>query len=682
MILSYFKMKLCIVLQIAALFGLGVAQLTPQERAAKLLSMMDINDKISMVHGTPSLPYVGNTPVNPSLNIPALTLEDGPQGVADGTLNVTCWPSALTVVASWDPNVIYRYGEAMATEQKMKGTNVMLGPMINIARVPMGGRNFESYGEDPYLTSTLVQSAIKGIQDEGVIACAKHFVDNNQEYNRTLTSANVGERAQWELYYPGFQAAVDAGVGSIMCSYNRVNNTYACENEQTLNQDLKGTMGFQGWVMSDWGATHSTSKAANAGLDQQMPDDSFFGQALLDAINNGEVPESRLDDMVTRILVPMFAIGLFDEPQPTGNLSAIVTSEMHNVLSRELAEAGTVLLKNSQNLLPIGAQVKSIAVLGDDGGSHPFYAGRGSGHVIAPYVITPFEGISKRAGPNISVSYAENSPISGAVQLAVSADLAIVFVGLNSAEGSDRVNLSLSWSDDALVAAVAAAQPNTIVVVHTPGAVLMPWIDSVSSVVCAFLPGQEDGNAIASILFGDVNPSGKLPLTFPMSEDEIPVNTVEQYPGINNEAEYSEELLVGYRWYDANSVEPLFPFGHGLSYTTFDYANPQITNNGNNVTLTFSVKNTGTVTGSEVAQVYLGFPKTAGEPPQVLRRFGKVELASGEVAQFTFNFEQKDFSIWDVESHDWLFIEGTYLFNIGSSSRDIRLNVSSNVSIE
>jgi len=354
------------VIHIAIVFcvlALAVAQNgdTPRQRAEKLLKQMSLNEKLAMVHGFDG-PYVGNVNANTRLNIPQLTLEDGPQGVADGVKLVTCWPSALTVVASWDLDLNYAYGEAMAAEQRLKGTNIMLGPMINIARVPMGGRNFESYGEDPYLASQMVAVSVQGIQSQGILACAKHYVDNNQEHDRFTVSENVPERAQWEIYYPGFISAVNAGVGSIMCAYNKINNTYACENNQTLNADLKGKMGFQGFVMSDWGATHSTIAAANNGLDMQMPDDSFFGENLLLSIQNGSVPVSRLNDMVVRILTPLFAIGVIDNP-PIGNLSVDVRSEDHNLLARKLSAAGTVLLKNENNILPIADSVTTIAVI-------------------------------------------------------------------------------------------------------------------------------------------------------------------------------------------------------------------------------------------------------------------------------------------------------------------------------
>jgi beta-glucosidase len=393
-------------------------------------------------------------------------------------------------------------------------------------------------------------------------------------------SENVPLRAQWEIYYPGFQAAVEAGVASIMCSYNRINNTYACENNQTLNTDLKGRMNYQGFIMSDWGATHSTEQAANNGLDMQMPDDSFFGQPLVDAVAAGNVTLERLDNMVFRILYSMFSVGIFDFPE-TGNLQTPALSPAHDLLARQLAEAANVLVKNDEGLLPIDTnKVTTIAVIGDDASTNAIAVGCGSGQVVLPYLVTPLQGIQNylaASGIQVQIQYAPSEPLDQAQAIAKAADIAVVFVGTFSCEGSDRVNLSLPNGQDGLVEGIASVQPNTAVVVHTPGAVLMPWVDQVSAILIAFLPGQEDGNAIAATLFGAVNPSGKLPVTFPLTDDQVPANTTVQYPGIDNEADYSEGILVGYRWWDALGLTPLWPFGHGISYTSFAYSALNVT---------------------------------------------------------------------------------------------------------
>jgi len=434
--------------------------------------------------------------------------------------------------------------------------------------------------------------------------------------------------------------------------------------------------------MSDWGATHSTINAANNGLDMEMPDDYWFGKRLREAITDGKVSVDRLNDMNVRILTSLFAVGLFDIPQPTGNLSVNAQSAEHVRLARELAEAGTVLLKNSAGLLPIyPLGLKNIAVIGDDANSSPFYAGYGSGHVNPPYVITPLQGIQNYVGDEVNVQFASNSSIPNAVALARASDIAIVFAGLTTSEGTDRSNLYMPGNQDATIAAVAAAQPNTIVVLHIAGPVLMPWVNAVSAIVCAFMPGQEDGNAIARILFGATNPSGKLPLTFPPSESEVPANLVIEYPGVDNEAYYFEALFVGYRWYDAKNVEPLFPFGHGLSYTTFLYRNLSISTISNSNTaanVTFIVENVGRITGRETPQLYVGFPASALEPPKLLKGFTKIELGPGEQRLVALPLQVRDVSVWSVENHQWQEVFGSFQVYVGSSSRDIRLTGSFN----
>lgn len=664
---------------LAVALASGMAD-TPRQRAARTLAQMTLDEKLSMVYGAKSN-YAGFVKGVPRLNIPPLVLQDGPQGVGDGARNVTCWPSALTVVASWDVDNMYRFAQGVAREERGKGVNIWLGPMVNIARVPFGGRNYESFGEDPYLSSQMVRSSIRGAQSQGVMATVKHWVNNNQEDNRFDVSANLpDDRTQWEIYYPAFKAAVDAGVASVMCSYNRINDTWACENDRTINQDLKGSMGFQGFVMSDWGATHSTVQSANSGLDMQMPDATYFGDALAKAIASRQVPVARLDDMVLRILTAMYMVGIMDTPQ-TGDLNADVRTREHTELARRLSEHSTVLLKNDRGILPIDAtRLRTIAVIGDDANDNPVFRGEGSGEVSAEYVVTPLEGIKAhlaRRGLSVDVIYVNNSVIANAVAAAKKADLALVFAGVESSEGYDRVNLSLWQNNNDLIQAVANAQRNTVVGLHIPGATVMPWIDSVPAVLAAFMPGQEDGHAIASILFGDVNPSGKLPLTFPKTDSQTYLTTKIQYPGIGNETTYSEKLLVGYRWYDAVNENPLFPFGHGLSYTTFKYSNLRVFNR----VITVDLANTGSVPGAEVVQVYLEYPKSAGEPPKVLRGFEKVHLVPGQSQTLAFSFNDEALSIWDESIHDWSLVTGKFVVQVGSSSRDIRLSAPLPVSL-
>jgi beta-glucosidase len=647
----------------------------------------------------------------------------------------------------------------------------MLGPGVNLARVPWNGRNFEYLGEDPHLASRMVYREVEGIQSVPISGCVKHFVDNNQEYDRSGVSANVPDRAQWELYYQAFGAAVEAGVGSAMCSYNRVNGTWACENANALGA-LKGKMGFRGWVMSDWGATHSTVPAALGGLDQQMPDNSFFGDTLAAAVANGTVPASRIDDMVMRMLTPMYALGLIDNP-PTGNINNNALSVDHNTLARTLSEASQTLLKNSNNVLPLNlATVQSIAVFGDETTVH----GDGSGGVITPYVVTPFEGIYNLINPSakrianctyypntdfyqpgnpcvsaasqedccakctaslscnafafvngstcsngpadagaasacwlkpntdgqkvssgivggvcfplppskIPVTYNDGTNVTQAVALAQSAQIAIVVVATSSSEGSDRTNLSLPAWQDALVAAVAAVNPNTIVVARCPGACFMPWRDLVSGIIYQGMPGQEAGNSLANLLFNVVPPQGKLPVSFPASMTDTwlgnPVNPL-QYPGTDRgrgflEVDYSEGLFFGYRWYDAQGTDPLWAFGHGLSYTTWTYNNLDIfgtVSSATAATINLDVTNTGSYYGAETVQLYVSYPAAANEPPKLLKGFQKIFADVGIASSVSFMLDARSLSIWDVTVQDFVLIPGTYNIMIASSSRDIRL---------
>eukprot|EP01130_Rhizamoeba_saxonica_P003642 TRINITY_DN1517_c0_g1_i1.p1 TRINITY_DN1517_c0_g1~~TRINITY_DN1517_c0_g1_i1.p1 ORF type:complete len:566 (-),score=128.00 TRINITY_DN1517_c0_g1_i1:45-1742(-) len=560
----------------------------------------------------------------------------------------------------------------MSVEQRKKGTNVLLGPMVNILRQPFDGRSFESYGEDPYLSSQLVAQSIRGIQTQSMIANVKHFIDNTQEYDRMTVSANVDDRTQHEIYYPAFEAAVNAGVLSVMCAYNKVNDTYSCNNDHTLNVGLKQEMGFKGFVVSDWGATHSTYSSVMNGLDMEMPGSTFFGMPLISDVQEGIIPQSRLDDMVFRILYAMFSANIFDTQQ-TGNLNANARSPEHDELAIRLGQDSVVLLKNSNNLLPISKTAK-IAIIGDDAHDAPISHGKGSGYVIEPFVITPLDAIRDISEKNGgTVSYANSTEIKKAVKIASESDIAIVFVGVTSGEGHDRTTLSLGEVSNNLIKQISIAQTKTIVVIHNPGPVLMPWKKTIQSILVAWLPGQGDGAAIAPIIFGDVNPGGKLPTTFPVSDTQIPTNTEIQYPGIKKETEYSEKLLVGYRWYDAKHIEPLFPFGHGLSYTTFEYTNIELMGDitqGMMVVLA-TIKNTGSVFGSEVAQLYLGYPPSAGEPPKVLRGFEKVHLNPSESATISFSIYSRDISIWE---NGWKVVNGKFNLFIGSSSRDLRLN--------
>jgi beta-glucosidase len=465
---------------------------------------------------------------------------------------------------------------------------------------------------------------------------------------------------------------------------NKIGASYSCESAATLG-DLKNPQGlnFSGFVLTDWEGAHSTVDAALAGLDMEMPDADYLGPALLAAVEAGTVPATRLDDMALRVLTPMFAAGIFDIPN-NGTMDSNATSPAHNALSREIAAAGTVLLQNRGGLLPLSApaagQRLSIAVIGDDASASPQCCITGSGAVTPPYVITPLEGVSARAGPNANVSYTRTPPAAGVAAvaaLAAAADVAIVCVSVSSGEGSDRASLNLSAIDTQLLAAVTAAQPRTVVVLHVPGAVVMPWADAAGAIVAAWFPGSEMGSSLADILFGDVNPSGRLPVTFPVLESDTPMQNPDQYPGVDGVVNYTEKLLIGHRWFDANNVAPRFPFGHGLSFSSFSYSSLYIdsTSYAPNVTASFVLSNSGARDGFECPQLYLTFPAaTEGEPPRVLRGFKRVFVSTavgGQAVQFVL--QPRDMSIWSTESYAWRLQRGEFTVSIGASSRDIRL---------
>jgi beta-glucosidase len=635
-------------------------------RVARLLQTLSLDDKLQLVHGVEAA-YVGN--VAAVAGLPALTLQDGPAGVARFG-DVTAFPSPITLAASWDRDLVRRWGAAMAAEERGKGVMIQLGPMMNLVRTPAAGRNFESFGEDPFLSAALSAADVVGMQSQNVVATAKHFVGNEQETNRTEVDSRIDERTLHEIYYAPFEAAVSAGAGAVMCSYNRLHGIYACENPDSL-ADLKMGMGFAGFVMSDWGATHSTVAAANAGLDMEMPGGDYFGSQLRAAISAGAVSQARLDDMVTRILGAL--VRVLDDP-PSGNPNSVVTSAEHDALAKEAATAGITLLRNHGAALPLDTNVRSIAVLGSAGGDTPLSVGGGSAQVNTRFVISPFAAIQAQAPSAVSVTYArgDGGNLDQAVAVAAAADAAIVFAAVTSAEGYDRDSLALPAEVDALITAVAAVNPRTIVVLHVPGAVLMPWLERVGAVLVAWFPGEQNGSAIAPILFGTANPSGKLPVSFPRSASDLP-------PVLGDmTVPYSEGLAIGYRALDAHGIAPLFPFGHGLSYTTFVYSDLTLRASAapGSIEVGFTLRNSGARAGTEVAQLYLGFPEAAGEPPRLLRGFERVALAVGESRKVTLTLGPRDLSCWNPRVHARFVPSGTYTVAVGGSSRDLPLQTS------
>lgn len=655
--------------------------LSAERRADLLVHVMTLKDKVGLMHGVdrkqhPFKGYVGYVPANPRLHIPALKLADGRAGVGNKATKVTLLPAPIAAAASWDTSLLEAFGKVIGKEQWGKGTNVELGPTIDVVRVPEWGRTFETYGEDPYFNGRMAAAEIKGIQSQGPIANANMYLTMNQESDRFHIDSIVDERTLQEIYLPPFQAAVSSGVGTFMCAYIKTNGVYSCENPHVLGDLLKKQLDFGGWVMSDWGGTHSTASSASAGLDQEMPDDRYYGQALEKAVTNGQVTTATLNEHVRRILITMFRHGLFDRQQP-GNWDSNVRSPDHDAFSRRAAEQGIVLLKNQGDILPLSG-ASSIAVIGADGGDKPQVEGTGSSAVVAPYVVSPLEGIRKRAGGGSRVTYSDGSDLADAARVAKSAAAAVVFVSTVEGEGHDRANLVLPGNQDNLVSTVAAANPMTIVVLNTGGPVLMPWVEGVRGIIEAWYPGQEDGNAIAAILFGDVNPAGKLPLTFPRAADKIPTSSPQQWPGVNGKSVYSEKLNVGYRWYDANGAEPLFPFGFGLSYTTFrlsrlEVAAARLSKGEGTVNATVDVTNTGHRAGAEVVEAYISQPPGNGEPPRQLCAFDKVFLRPGETRQVRLTIAPRALSYYDTSERRWVSRAGTYRILVGTSSRDLPL---------
>jgi beta-glucosidase len=652
--------------------------LSASQRASLLLAQMTFSEKAAMVYGTAGPTgsnYVGNIANNTRLGIPWLFLNDGPAGLRLSDTSTTAFPAPIDIAASWDVALARQYGSQMGAQCRGKGVGVLLGPMMNMARVYEDGRAFEGYGEDPYLAGAMAAAEIPGIQSQGVIATAKHFVCNDQEINRTTVSADVDQRTLQEIYEAPFRASVRAGVGAVMAAYNLVNSVHACELP-ALNATLKKSYGFNGWIMSDWGANFSTVGGMNNGLDMDMYCNTFTANNMTTAIQSGNVPASELDGMVQRILTTMFQFGLFDNPS-TGKLSSTVTNSANVLFARNAAAEGMVLLQNNGGVLPLSSSVHSIAVIGSVASANAFSVGGGSASVNLPYNITPLAGITSRAGGGVTINYAQGdgASLAAAVQQASNSAVAIVCVGQQTSEGSDRANLSLPSGQDALISAVATVNPHTIVVMYESSATLMPWANQVAGIVMAWYPGQENGNALAQVLFGDVNPSAKLPVTIPVSSNQVPVSTTAQWPGINLHAAYSEGLEMGYHWYDTNNVTPLFPFGFGLSYTTFGYSNltVSVVSPSGQVQIGFDLTNTGTLTGAEVPQLYLGFPLAASEPPKLLKGFQKITLSPRQTQHVIFNLNWEDLANWDATARGWIVTPGVFQVLVGASSRDLRL---------
>ena len=674
--------------------------LSPDKRADLVVAQMTLGEKIQMVHGTgwgalrPGDPIppgsnegAGFVPGIERLGIPAINLADSAVGVRMAAVESrygTLLPSTLGAAASFDPAAAYLYGSVIGRELRDQGFNMSIGGGVDLIREPRNGRNFEYAGEDPILAGTMVGQLMKGLQAQQVMGDIKHYAFNDQETGRNILNVILDKRTMRETDLLAFQIAVKiAQPAGVMCSYNKLNGDYACENDYLLNQVLKKEWGFQGWVLSDWGGTHSTAKAAINGLDQEMPGDRFFGAPLEKAVDSREVPEARLNDMVHRILRSMFACGVIDDPP----VRSVVDPFQGLEDAQHIAEESIVLLRNEGGLLPLnGARVASIALIG----SHAdvgVLSGGGSAQVDPPggdavthhkgesqwmhpvwFPSSPLKYIRAKA-PQAAVEFNDGSDLAAAAKLAKASQVAIVLVNQFMSEGRDVATLSLPDNQDALVSAVAAANPHTIVVIESGGPVSMPWAASVQGVLEAWYPGIGGAQALAAILFGDVNPSAKLPVTFAKSDADLPHP---QVPGIDLkpanrpppfDVTYTEGLKVGYKWFEAQHTEPLFPFGYGLSYTTYTYS--ALTADGNARTVTFGVKNTGKRAGTEVAQAYVMLPAAAGEPFKRLVAWERVPLKPGEAKTVTLPLDPLYLSIFNSEKDGWELLAGDYKTFVG-----------------
>ena len=753
------------------------------QRVAQLMSQMTLADKITMVegHGTTN-PYVFYTPAIPSLCIPAVGLEDGPNGVADGMTGVTQLPSGVSLAATWDPSLAQQYGQVIGAEEYGKGASANLGPTVNMDRDPRWGRSFEALSEDPFLNASLDVPEIDGVQSQDVESQVKHFDAYNQETYRNTPADNVivDNRALQEIYMPSFYAAVtQAGAASVMCAYSLVNGNFSCNNSYLNNTVLRDQWDFPGFVMSDYGALHSTQGALQ-GTDQEQPFNTYFGTALQTDIQNGTIPVSAINTMVQDVFTQMFRFNLFSQPR-TGSPSDTVTTPAHVALANQVAEAGTTLLKNSGGVLPISPTgAGTVAVIGPSASASPTYGGGGSAYVIPSATVSPLAGIQAAAGAGTSVTYQQGLPtdtslpsipasnltpayaptpfggsytgtltapktgtyvlaitnpcgcytstylsldgtqlidnpstppvhtysvavnltagqtytlsisgdssqllwgtpsalapgIAAAVAAAKTASVAVVVVSDDTeSEATDRPSLNLPSAQDELISAVAAANPHTVVVINAGAPVAMPWLSQVAGVVDAWYPGQTSGTSLASVLFGQTDPGGHLPVTFPASLSQVPASTTAQFPGNGSEVLYSEGIDIGYRWYDSQNITPMFPFGFGLSYTKFAYSglslSRTVVNGTQDVRVSATVTNVGKVAGSDVAQLYLGDPAATGEPPRQLEGYQRVTLNPGRSARVSFTITPQDMSWWSDSANGWTQTAGLYHVYVGDSS--------------
>ncbi|HUL76783.1 MAG TPA: glycoside hydrolase family 3 C-terminal domain-containing protein [Vicinamibacteria bacterium] len=695
-------------------------RLAPEPRAEDLLRHMTAEEKARMLCGSG---WMESAP-NERLGIPAIKMADGPMGVrnwagssavtnaaATAPVYATAFPAGIAMASSWDVDLVHAEARAVAQQAKALGRDMILAPTVNIARTPLWGRNFEGYGEDPYLAARMAVAYVRGVQGEGVIPSVKHFAANNQEFERHRIDEAIDLRALQEIYFPAFRAAVqEAGAWAVMNAYNKVNGRWCAESPFLLTETLRKRWGFEGFVVSDWGSTYSTAGTIDAGMDLEMPGGErmrawlarpetrqagndggwLTEEKVLAAVAAGEVKQSAVDESVRRILRVMFKAGLFDHPHARGE---VVETAEHRAIARRAATESMVLLKNEGRLLPFDpAKTRSVAVIGP--AAAVARTGGGGSSLVRPRdAVTPFAGIKEAGGARVEVSYALGAAMEGeeagvdargardeAVALAARSNAAVVVVGYSSrleSEGHDRASMDLPAGQDDLIAAVAAANRNTVVVVAAGAPITMTrWIEQVPAVLQAWYGGQEVGHAVGDLLFGLASPSGKLPVTFPRRIEDS--TAFGHYPGENLHVEYGDGIFVGYRGFDRGRVEPLFPFGHGLSYTTFEYGgltvSPPKVKAGGTVEIGVRVRNSGARTGAEVVQLYLrDVESSLPRPPKELKGFARVELQPGETRTLTFALDPAALAFFDPGKGDWVAEKGAFEVLLGSSSRDIRL---------
>ena len=695
------------------------ASLSPDLRAAMVMKQLTLDEKIQLVHGIGWGPLKPGSPVPPDnnggagevmgiprLGIPSLQQADSAVGVrmaAPQGRYATLLPSVLAAASSWDPEAAHLYGKVIGRELRAQGYNQSIGGGVNLARDPRNGRLFEYAGEDPLLAGVTVGYLIRGVQDNQIMGDIKHYAFNDQETGRTVVDVHISNKAARESDLLAFELGIRIGQpSSVMCSYNKVMGHWACENDWLLNHVLKGAWHFPGFVVSDWDGTHSTDKAVMAGLDVQMPGDEYFGRALKQAVASGRIPMRRLDDMVHRLLRSMFSAGVVDHPATP---RSVVDPFRGLEDAQHIAEESIVLLKNDGTLPLNSASVRSIAVIGahadvgvlSGGGSAQVDAP--GGNAISPATPTKWgEAVYFHSSPlryirehasGAAVHFDAGTNASSAAALAKSADVAVVFADQYMSEGGDSPTLSLPGKQNELITAVAAANPHTIVVLITGNPVTMPWLDHVAGVMEAWYPGIAGGQAIANLIFGNVVPSGKLPITFAKSEGDLPHESIFGMTrnGANGDslgywasddqkrqsfvANYNEGVRFGYKWFDSENKQPLFPFGYGLSYTKFKYSDLHVDPAAK--TATFTIENAGTLGGTEIAEIYVGLPKGSGERFRRLAAWQRVEVNAGRQKTVTVPLEPLAIATFDEKKDTWAWASGTYTVLVGGSSRDLPL---------